>query len=313
MFLRSSGSTGVDQQHERGVSVWRRVALLRGLPALLILGITAAWLSACGGQSQGTTYVARVGDAYLRQEDVTEVLAMIPPYQDSVATREQIVNRWVTDQLLVQEARRRNLQDDPDVIRRLEENEHSVLISTLMGQIYELGQEPSPADLRAYFDRNRERLRTRETYLRVRYLATSDSVGADRSSAALRDRRNEAVLDSLWASFIERYARDRDGSLAISSNYFPASQLFAMQPELRRVILSLRPGEVAPVQQVGDTYHVLQFVDSIPEGTLPELEWVEREIRERLRIQARKQLFADQVERLRNEALAREALELRGQ
>lgn len=277
-----------------------------------VLLVVTAWISACGGGSRESAYVARVGNEYLMQEDVADALAMIPPYQDSVATREQIVNRWITDQLLVQEALRRNLQDNPEVVRRLQENEHSVLISTLMAQIYELSQEPSTNDVRAYFDRNRERLRTRETYIRVRYLSTTDSLGAEYARAALSER-GERNVDSVWSAMVGRYARDRDGSLALSSNYFPASQLFAMQPELRRVILSLSAGQVAPVQQVEDLYHVVQFVDSIPEGTLPELEWVEREIRERLRIQARKQLFADQVERLRNEALAREALEIRGQ
>ncbi len=310
------------QDRERAGTTWKgsnrsveriRFRRLDAVAASLLVAVVAGWLGACGGRAGETSFVARVGDAYLRQEDVAEALAMIPPYQDSVATREQIVNRWITDQLLVQEARRRNLQENPEVLRRLEENEHSVLISTLMGQIYELSQEPSPGDVRAYFDRNRERLRTRETYVRIRYLATPDSGGAVVAREALLDRGNEAVIDSVWAAHVGRYAKDRDGLLAISSNYFPASQLFAMQPELRRVIQSLGPGQVAPIHQIGETYHVIQFVDSIPEGTLPELEWVELEIRERLRIQARKQLFADQVERLRNEALAREALDVRGQ
>jgi hypothetical protein len=56
---------------------------------------------------------------------------------------------------------------------------------------------------------------------------------------------------------------------------------------------------------------VLQLVKRAAPGTVPPLEWVEDEIHERLRIQSRKQMYARQVQRLRNEALAREALDVR--
>jgi hypothetical protein len=58
-------------------------------------------------------------------------------------------------------------------------------------------------------------------------------------------------------------------------------------------------------------FHVVQLVERIPARTIPEPAWIEDELVRRLVIQGRKQLYARQVQRLRNEALAREDLEIR--
>jgi hypothetical protein len=47
----------------------------------------------------------------------------------------------------------------------------------------------------------------------------------------------------------------------------------------------------------------------VPAGTLPEFEWVNDEIRERVVLQRRKQMYSRQVERLRNRARTSGALE----
>jgi hypothetical protein len=58
-------------------------------------------------------------------------------------------------------------------------------------------------------------------------------------------------------------------------------------------------------------YHVLHLVDRADAGTIPERAWVEAEIRRRLRLRGRKQMYAREVERLRNEARARGTLDVR--
>jgi len=57
-------------------------------------------------------------------------------------------------------------------------------------------------------------------------------------------------------------------------------------------------------------YHVLRLDRRIPEGTDPKLAGVPPQIRRRLRIRARKQMYAHEVERLRIKAQARGALDL---
>ncbi len=52
-------------------------------------------------------------------------------------------------------------------------------------------------------------------------------------------------------------------------------------------------------------------MDRLEIGTLPELNMIESMIRSRVQIEGRKQMLARQVQRLRNEAIAREELEVK--
>jgi hypothetical protein len=78
---------------------------------------------------------------------------------------------------------------------------------------------------------------------------------------------------------------------------------------VRDELSNLREGAVAPVTQDNGRYHVLQLVRRLPEGSDPELRWVEAEIRRRLQIRSRKQTYAREVQRLRNRAKANGLLE----
>lgn len=276
------------------------------LPLLLIL------LSACRKEAPPTDYVARVGDRVLTRQELAEALATLPVLADSAEASRQIIERWIDNALLYREAQRRRLHEDPDVRRLLEDNERSVLISAYLNKLYEEEQpEPSPASIQAYFEQHREQLRLREPYVRIRYLATPYEDSARAAHDALRQALNGPNPDSAWTVIARRWAEDPEASLALARSYLPETHVFAADPALRETLKGLRPGALAPLVPSGGQFHILHLVERIPAGTLPELPWVEEEIKERLRIETRKQMYARQVQRLRNEALAREELDIR--
>ena len=280
------------------------------LAAAVCLGILA-WLWGCQQEAPAPDFVARLDGQYLTQEEVSEALAALPVPTDSTEARQQIIEQWVTNQLLYQEALRRDLTQDPAERRLLEENERSVLVSALISRLYEEDPAaPSAAELQAYFERHKEQLRLREPYLRVRYLATADAEDA----AAVREElasAPDAARDSVWTAAVQQHADDVQDALQLSSNFYPESRLFAAHPALREVVSGLTAGQTGPVFESDGRHHVLQLVARVPAGTVPELSWIEDELRHRLTIQSRKQMYARQVQRLRNEALAREELEIR--
>ncbi len=285
------------------------------LPTLRTAALALALLAACSGcrdQPAEPAYVARVGNAVLMPEQLDAALADLPPRQDSTEVRRQLVDQWVTNELLYQEALRHNLAADADVQRRLDESQRSVLIDALVSRLYqETIETVSPVELHAYYERHKEQLRLREPFVRVRYLACT----APDSARAVRNRilrsSFRAAADSLWPALARRYADDVDGALALADNYFPENRLFAQEPALRDHLARLKPGQTAPVINTNGHWHVLQLADRVPAGTVPELPWIEEEVRRLLTIDARKQMYERQVERLRTEARARDALDVR--
>lgn len=274
---------------------------------LVVLGICLALGAGCRSEAPPDAFVARVGDAYLTQEAVSAALENLAPGLDSIEARRQIIDQWVTNELLFQEAVRRNLRAREPVQRRLAESERSVLIDALISQLFEEAVEPpNNNEVLVYFERHREQLRLREPFVRVRYLYTVNPDSARQARTLLRQATT--APDSVWAVLVERFAQDTTLSRSLAANYVPESRLFIEQPTLHDRLERLSAGQVAPLIEDDGKTHLVQLADRVPAGTLPELSWIEDEVRRQLTIDARKQMYERQVQRLRTEALSRETL-----
>ena len=274
-------------------------------------GVLAA--AGCGGEEPPAgDFAARVGSEVLTNEEVTEALTVLPLRLDSVTARQQVIDQWVRSRLLAQEARRQGLLNDPEVQRQLADNERAVLAAALIDRFFEANPaEPSEEDLRAYYEANLDRLALREPYVRLRHLVLDDERRAAAARAALARAAGTPAADSLWALTVRAYAAAPDEALAFADAYRPESRLDGLDDVLGAAVRSLAPGEVAPLVPSSGRFHVVQLVDRKPAGVVPELAWVEDELRQRVAIEARNRMLARQVQALQNEALAAGRLETR--
>ncbi len=282
--------------------------LLRAAAVLIASGVL--FLAACNEPEPAPDYVARLGDRILTRSEVDSALSAMATGIDSTEAQRQIVEQWVSDALLYEEAERRGLRTEPDVQRLLRESEQSVLISALLAHLYdEVPASPSEAELGAYYERYKDQLRLREPFVRVRYLSTADADSA-RAALNLMQRARPSLSDNAWIRLVARFAADRQGSLALSSTHQPESRLFSNAPAVQNALVALKEGQISPIIATDSLYTIVQLVERVPAGSTPEMEWIRDELARRLAIQSRKQMYARQVQKLRNEALAREDLVL---
>jgi len=282
-------------------------------PFVLSFVLIAIWFGyGCTRSPDMPDYVARVGEQYLLSEDVAASIESLPAGQDSAEARQQLVEQWITQTVLEQEARRRGLESEEDVRRQLYESERSVLVSTLISRLYdEEPVVPSAEDVRRYFELHKDRLRLREPYVRIRYLNAANRDSVNLARRLLQRAARTSNTDSLWMGIVQRFASDVDGSLALAERHSPESRLFPQFPEVRELVGRLRDAEISQVVQSRDVYHILQVVDRRQPGDLPEIEWIEAEVKREIVLEQRKQIFARRVQELRNRALARNQLEVR--
>jgi hypothetical protein len=281
-----------------------QLPLLRRALLVLVGAAVFAGTLACETEAPPESYVARVGDYYLQEADVQRMLRGMGPVPDSTQARQQVIQQWVEETLLLREAKRLNLSQNEEVQRKLEERRRNTLVSTLTDRFYEnTDQPPTDEEVRTYFERYQDQLALREPYVRIRHLTTANEDSAQAARTALLDDP-EATADSLWEQLSRRYGEQPRRSRRLADRFLPESRLFAQAPYVRDALDNLQDGEVAPIIEGNDRFHVVQLVRRLPEGTDPELRWVEPEIRRRLRIRHRKQMHARKVERLRNRAKA---------
>ena len=280
----------------------RRLLLFGGA---LLLGLGAI---GCHSDPPPPSYVARVGTHYLTEEDLTRLLAGMGPVPDSTEARRQIIDQWITRTLLFREAERLNLGSVDSVQQELKLQRRSVLRTALKNRLYgEADVEPTQQEVRTYFERHKDAFQFREPYVRVRYLATENPAAAQAVRQTLQSLPPEA--DSTWSRLIREHAVDSLQAQRFSKRLVPERRLRQSLPFRPNQLSALQDGDTAPILEDDGHFHVLRVDRRISEGTPPQLDWVEAEIRRRLRIRARKQTYAHEVERLRTEAQANDALE----
>lgn len=273
-----------------------------------ILACCLVLLPACHMQPEPVAFVARVGNAYLVETDLEAALANLPVLLDSTAVRKRVIDQWVSRELLYQEALRRDLRSQDVVQDRLLENERAVLIDAVVSLLYEESTEaPHIDEIRAYFELHKEHMRLREPFVRVRYLYSTNPNSMQQAHQQLR-QTPQAQADSVFLFLVDRFSEEAAVSKSLAQNYVPESHLFAKQPELRNQLSRLRPGQIAPLITTDSFIHLLQLTDRVPTGELPELSWVEEQVRRQLIMNTRKQVYERQVQRLRMEAMSREVL-----
>lgn len=252
--------------------------------------------------------MARVGDHYLTQDELNRKLKGMGPTPDSAEARQQVIEQWITRMLLYREARRLNLESVDEVQRKLEQQRRSTLVTAVKNRMYEKADlPPSEEDVRTYFEQHKARLRLREPYARVRYLSTDSSATAERIRQQLVNA--SPVPDSTWRRLVRTHAVDSARARRVSRRVLPERRLSQMLPVTPDELAALNEGNVTSIVETGGRYHLLQLVRRFPEGATPRLSWFEDEIRRRLRIRARKQMYAREVQRLRSEAQADGELE----
>lgn len=287
----------------------RLASFSASVSGLLIVPMLAGTLLGCESDTTPSSHVARVGDHYLTEAEFERLLDGMEPVPDSTEARQQVIEQWVRRTLLLREAEQLNLEEDPEVKRKLKERRRSILVTAVTNRLYKDTEvEPSDEEVRTYFERHEDQLALREPYVQVRHLATSSQDSARSVRRQLR-RARDVEGDSVWTQMSRRYARDSERALDLSARFWPERRLFAQLPGVRDALAGLQDGQIAPIIEANNRFHVLQLVRRIPEGAEPKLRWMESEIRRRLRIRNRKQMYAREVQRLRNEAKANDLIE----
>lgn len=245
-------------------------------------------------------FIARVGEAVLRDSELTERLGEAA--MDS-ALRANAIQAWVEHQLLLQDAEQQDLERLPEVARLLREHRETLLISALADEVVQQRvATPTDSALARVFAEDRDSYRLTEPFIRFR-LASSP-----RQSTALSARRDvmrSPQSDTLWNSL-----RAQSDFRAVRDTAYAQPRVFAEQPALRDALLGLRPGQTSALIEAEGKFHVLHVLEIRTAGGYPEPTWIRPLLEQRYTVIERQKLLARYVERLRAEAEARNTLSL---
>ena len=223
---------------------WQYVAY--GLAAVAAVAV----LAGCPSGPSGPT-VAKVNKDYLTRDE----FAAIVPEGFSV-TREnlpRILDKWVSNSLLYQEAQRRGIDKEEEVQLYIKRLERDYLVNEMLERITS-SVVPSQAQLLEYFDQHRDEFSYEVKIMRI---VLSDSALAAKTLWEIRQGGD-----------FQKLAKERSQDMLLEageeSRYFArgvGDPRMGGDPAVEEEIFSLEPGEVSDVVPSQEGFQIIRLVD----------------------------------------------------
>ena len=256
------------------------------------------WLSAmlmlqgCS-REQNNAYVARVDQSVLTGR---ELAALRDSTRDPRGHDLELVESWITTELLYQEAVRRGLNTTTEIERQVEATRKRLAINALLDRELFSGDSALVTEcaMRDLFDAGGDELRLREDVALISFARFSDRDAAN-------DFRSAILRGASWYDALQRIQRDsllkQTLVQAVDRRYVTKSTLYP--EELWRLARNLNKEEVSFVVSTGGGYYILVVHGLKRQGEKPDWDYIKDELRERILIVQRKRLYDSLLTQLR--------------
>ncbi len=217
---------------------------------LTLAGVVLGVFVGCPSEPKGES-IARVNNDYLTRE---EFEALVPEgFAINAENLPKILDRWVSNSLMYQEAVDRGLDKDEDVVTYVERLKRDYLVNTLLERITS-AVSVSQTELIEYFERHKDEFSYEVKMLRI---VLPDSMLAVRT---LEDIRAGADFKKL--------AQERSQDILLDggqeSRYFSrgvGDPRMGGDPNVEDAIFALQKGEVSDVVPSQEGYQIIKLTD----------------------------------------------------
>lgn len=239
---------------------------------------------------QTASVVAKVGNRYLTKEALEKRIPA--PFASTISPKEKqrLVENWIEEELLHQEAIRQKLDRDSELSDRIERAVRQLLVSELMARTYARDAEISEDEILTYYKEHRTDFERNQLELRVRHLVVAD-----------RNAMNRAWDRLQKGEFFEQVARevsiDQSAVNGGDLGYFTEDMVTASFWEAcREAKLGHR---VRTRTELG--HHIIEVMDRDDEGSIRDLVNVRGEIQQRILTERRREQRAKLLDALKEQ------------
>ena len=153
--------------------------------------------------------IARVNDSYLFEEDIKSLISENTTKEDSALIVNNYINRWATQQLLIDQARI-NLSEEKLAIydKLVQDYKEDLYTEAYKGVIVsrQLDSTVSQSELQTFYDLNKENFKLKDDLLKVRYIWVDLNYSNTAKAKQLLERFNDkdkTELNTLSIQFKE--------------------------------------------------------------------------------------------------------------
>lgn len=227
--------------------------------------------------SDGSDIVARVGGRDVNISEVRAFLAGLGAEQQAALAGDaallgQTVRLMLADQLVLDQAREKNWQDNPAVMAQLERLRDSTIVETYLQSVSVPPESyPAEADIQAAYDANKTAFVVPRQF-RIAQIFVALATGAEEATesqarsklADIQLKLNQADAD--FAAIAQASSDDKDTAGRGGEIGWVAEN--QIRPEITEQVMGLSNDAIGEPIKLDDGWHIVKLLDTKPSATL---------------------------------------------
>jgi hypothetical protein len=203
-------------------------------------------------------------------------------------------DKWIENQLILQEIDRINLLDSPEVFKKVERARQEMLFISFQDAVLNsLDQEVqvTTEEARIYYQQNKDKFLLDERYIRFRHLIASTRSNADKA-------KRDLMRGYDWERVANEYSLESDLVIRNASKFWAESTALHEYETLNRYLRLIGVSEISLTEEINGKFHFVQLLEERAVGEHPDLEWLLAQIQEWLILEKKRVAYNTYVKNL---------------
>lgn len=254
---------------------------------LFVICLFSFGVAGCSKEEKSVKYVAKVNKSILTEEQVQMGLS---EEQNKDKYRSEFINAWIQNEVLFHEAQKEGITNGKEFNTILERSKKELAAAFLINKILADNKvDVNTEEVTKYYDESKNDLKLGDDAYRLNIAHFNNFDKA----VQFRNRLIESDWNRTLISFQKEPAVTASESAVLRYRY-------QVQPlNLLKQLSDMQPNEVSTVLQIGQSdYTVFQLIDKFDKDSIPPLEFVKDEIKNRLLVIKRKEFVKNYIDKL---------------
>ena len=261
----------------------------RATLAVLALLIIATAFYGCGKSSK---VLAVVNGKSITQKDFDDRVANISPAMKQVIMerKKEFLSEMILETLFLEEAAKKNIANDPEVKKLVNEAKKKIMIARLMDIEAQAKASVTNEEIEKFYNDNKDKFQS-PLQIRASQIQLETKEKAEEVLAKLKKGEN---FEQLAKEYSVDQTKDRGGDVG----YFMKGQLI---PEFENACFNMNKGETSGVVKTPLGYHIIKITD-MQEARLLTLDEVREAIKNQIMANKKREAMAKFIQELRDKS-----------
>ncbi|MBI5809057.1 MAG: peptidyl-prolyl cis-trans isomerase [Ignavibacteriales bacterium] len=257
--------------------------------SLLVPFLISLIFLSCSKEEKNEKNIAKVNDAVLTEDMLN---SMMNDSKNKAKLKDEIINQWIEDEVLFQEAEKEGITNEKEFQKILERSKKNLAISFLIKKYLDKNEiQIKDEELKKYYDENKNEfvLNDELYYLRIARFENYES--------AIEFRKK--LIETNW-NIANNYIKTKTDKFQTKEDLIYKKDLQPIQ--VVRIVNTMEINEISSIIDISSNeFIIINLMNKYSENTIPPFEAVKNLVKEKLTILKQKELIHNYLTELLSE------------